>query len=69
MKYGCRNDEDEVECTDFRRGVLKYITKDGDIKQITSKYLKSFMSASLNSLRQNNVKLSETIYVRRKTKF
>ena len=49
MKYGCRNDEDEVsmECTDFRRGVLKYISKDGDVKQITSKYLKSFMTDCL----------------------
>jgi hypothetical protein len=49
MEYACRNDKNEVslECTDYRRGVLKYISKDGDVKQITSKYLKYFMTDCL----------------------
>jgi hypothetical protein len=44
MKYGCRNQEDEIslECTDLRRGVLKYMTVDGDVKHIKVSHMDVF---------------------------
>lgn len=56
MKYGCRNQEDEIslECTDLRRGVLKYMTVDGDVKHINTWMY-------LNFLKLRNVKLLGTI--------
>ena len=49
MKYACRNNEDEIsiQCTDLRRGVLKFINKEGGIKQISTKYLQNFMNKCL----------------------
>lgn len=49
MKYACRNTEDEIsiQCTDLRRGVLKFINEEGVIKQISTKYLQNFMNKCL----------------------
>jgi hypothetical protein len=50
MKYGCRNENDEIciQCTDKNRGIFKYINKDDETKQITTKYLQAFMFKCLN---------------------
>ncbi len=49
MKHGCRNNEDEIsiQCTDLRRGVLKFINEEGETKQISTKFLQSFMNKCL----------------------